>query len=468
MRVVVVGGGITGLVAAWELAALEGGPQVVLLESGPRLGGKLRTRHLAGEAVEGGADSFLARLPRAAELCREVGLGERLISPATGEAAIWTSRGLRALPRGLVLGVPTSLVGLARSGLVSRRGAARSGLDLLAPRTAWGEDPSVAEVVGGRLGQEVLRGVVEPLLGGIHASTADRLSLAAVAPPVAEAAAGSRSLVLGLRRQRREASGSGAGPVFWSLAGGLGQLVERLGDRIRRAGGEIRLGAEVRSLSMDRAAEGLRVEIGGAPTLLADAAVLATPAHTGARLLGGSCAPAAGELAAIGHASVAMALLAYAPSALLGPLAGSGFLVPRNAGRLMTACSFASTKWPSPARSGLAILRCSSGHIDDSTPSALDDDELIARVHSELSAAIGATAPPVEARVERWIDAFPQYEPGHRARVDRAEAALAAALPGVVLAGAPYHGIGVASCIEDAHRAAGRVRLHLAGRTETA
>jgi oxygen-dependent protoporphyrinogen oxidase len=210
-RVVVVGGGITGLAAARVLR--QAGLGVTLVEAGDRLGGKIKTLELDGVPVEAGPDTFLARVPFAVDLCRELGLGDDLVEPATGRAWLWIGDRLRPLPERHVLGVPTALLPLVRSGVLSPVGVVRAALDIVLPRSSRDDDPSVADVVGTRMGQEVLDRLVEPLVGGIHAGRADRLSLASVAPQVAAAAEASRSLLLGLRRQQAAAAAAPGGPA---------------------------------------------------------------------------------------------------------------------------------------------------------------------------------------------------------------------------------------------------------------
>ncbi|MFP5319212.1 MAG: protoporphyrinogen oxidase [Acidimicrobiia bacterium] len=426
--VAVLGGGITGLATAWFLRRTNPDLPVTLYEAGDRLGGKIRTAELAGVPVEEGPDTFLARVPWAVELCRRLGLEGDLVEPATNRAYVWTRGDLRPLPPGTVLGVPARLGPLSRSGIVSPGGLVRAALDLVLPGRPLGDDPSVAAVVANRFGREVAERLVEPLIGGIHAGRADRLSLTAVAPQVAGAAASSRSLMLGLRRLAT----SPGGPVFLGLRGGLGRLVERLGERLD--GVDVRCRSTVASLEQ----------------LGAGAVVCALPAGAAARLLP---APVAAELDGMAHASVVTVTLAYPESALSRPLDGSGFLVPRVDGRLMTACTWTSAKWPGSKPPGLVLLRPSAGRMGDTRALELDDDALVDRLHAELVDAMGLRERPVRWLVTRWPDAFPQYDVGHQARVARIEAALP---PGVVLAGAPYRGVGIAACIRDAELAAAK------------
>jgi len=444
-RVAVVGGGITGLATAWFLRDTA---DVVLLEAADRLGGKIATSELAGVPVEAGPDTFLARVPEAADLCRAVGLGDDLAAPATGKAFLWSRHRLRPLPDGQVLGVPTRLRPLVRSGVVSPAGTARAALDLVLPRRPRGPDPSVADVVGTRLGREVLDRLVDPLVGGIHAGRSDRLSLAATAPQLAAGAAASRSLVLGLRRQRAGAP-SDDRPVFLGVAGGMERLVDRLRGGLGAV--EVRTGARVRSIERHREGRGWWL---AGPGVHADAVVVTVPAFAAADLVRAACPAAATALDAIAYASVAVTTLAYRPEAVRRELDGSGFLVPRVEGRLMTACTWSTSKWPGLRRSGLVLLRPSAGRFGDERALALDDGDLVEALHRELAASVGVTEPPVASLVTRWAGAFPQYEPGHTALVGRIECAMASAMPGVVVAGAAYRGLGIAACVRQAEQAA--------------
>ena len=458
-RVAVVGGGITGLATAWYLRTGAQPPDVTLLEASGRLGGKIRTEDLAGVPVEAGPDTFLARVPRAAELCRELGLDDDLAPPATGKAYVWHGGRLHPLPPGTVLGVPVTARSLAASGVLSPAGAARAALDLVLPRRRLPPDPTVAEVVGGRLGREVLERLVEPLVGGINAGRADRLSLRSTAPRLAEAAMGHRSLVLGLRQRQRTQGADDAerGPVFLGVRGGMERLIERLASSLE--GVDVLSGAAVRDLSAVEGG-GWRLSCDRGPEVTADAVVLTVPPSAAAALL--SAAPGtAAELGRIRHASVVVATLAYRPEAVPVRMDGSGFLVPRPEGRLLTACTWSTSKWPELQSGGLVLLRASAGRDGDERALGLDDDALVDALHAELREMVGVTEPPATSRVDRWWHAFPQYEPGHEEAVRRIEADLAATLPGVLLAGSAYRGLGIAACVQQAYDAAALVTAHL-------
>ncbi len=449
-----VGGGIAGLAAAHELAGRPG-VAVTLYEAGERLGGKVRTEAFAGTDLDLGPDAFLARRPEALALCREVGLEDGLVAPATTSASVWVGGRLRRLPAGTVLGVPTRLGPLARAGVLSPVGLARAALEPLLPGQPLVGDAALGTVVRRRLGAEVHRRLVDPLVGGINAGTTDRLSIEVCAPQLAAAARHSASLVRGARTVTAgTGGGAGAGPVFLTVPGGLGRLVDALARRLDAAGAEVRTGEAVRALHSS--GHGTYVVGTASGPVVADAVVVALPAPAAGRLVAPHAPGAGATLAAIEHASVTLVALAYPSAAVPRALDGSGFVVAAGQGRLMTACSWASSKWAHLARPGQVLLRVSAGRAGDERASALDDDAVLSRLRLELGAALGITAPPSEVRVARWPDAFPQYAPGHLTRVAAAEEELAARLPGVTLAGAALAGIGLPACIASGRVAARR------------
>ena len=471
-RVIVIGAGIAGLATAWHLQ--QRGVDAVVLEAADRAGGKVRTSELDGVPLDVGADTFLGRMPWAVDLCREVGLGDDLVAPATSRAWLWSGGHLRPLPEGLALGVPLKPLALARSGVISPAGLARAGLDVVLPQIKPRADPSVADVIGGRLGQEVLDRLVDPLLGGINAGRSDRLSMAAVAPDLFAAHRLHRSLILGLRTERH----LGFGARFWSpkrsesvrittknareteedtplflgLRGGMERLTSTLAAKL-----DVSLSTSAAAVARSESGR-LAVTVRDGPPIDADTVVLAVPAGAAAALVRGASPKAADALDKVRYASVAVATLAYRPSDVVHPLDGSGFLVPRVDGRLLTACTWFSSKWPAVRPGGLVLLRCSAGRDGDERISQLDDAELVDRMHGEVVEALRMRAAPVESVVTRWTDAFPQYDVGHLGRIDAAERALARELPGVRLVGASYRGVGIASCVRQAREAAQRIR----------
>jgi len=451
-RVVVVGGGVAGLTAARDLA--RAGSRVTVLEADGRLGGKVLTAPFDGVDLDAGPDSVLARVPWATELFHELGLEADIVPQPPSGAYLWSRGHLRRIPERTVLGVPTDLDALAASGIVSPAAVARAARDLDAPPDGPAGDESVGSLVRRRLGDEVLERLVDPLLGGINAGDSDRLSLAAGAPQIAAAAAGGGSLIAALRAQLAAApppTAAGPAPVFYTLRPGLGRLITALATALGSLGAEVRVGTAATGVTRDGA--GWRVDTPGGP-IAADAVVLATPAFAAARLLAPAAPAAARALGEIEYSSVALASMAVDEDEVDRPLDASGYLVPRVEGRLITACSWASTKWPHLHRPGRALLRVSAGRLGDERAAALDDDELVDAMCADLSATMGLRGRPAEVRVTRWARSFPQYTPGHLERIAAIEAALASDAPGLVVAGAAYRGVGIPATIHHARTAA--------------
>jgi protoporphyrinogen/coproporphyrinogen III oxidase len=446
---VVVGGGITGLTAAFY--ASRASADVVMLEAGPRAGGKVSSVRLCGLDIDAGPDAFLARVPGAVELASDLGLSLELVAPATGQAWLWSRDLLHPLPGGLVLGVPSDIDALAASGILSPDGLlrARSGSGCV---VGCADDVSVAEGIGAHLGAEVVERLVDPLLGGINASDCSRLSLKSASAELF-AASGSVDLMSALRAQaaaRGQIGVTEERPVFLTPRGGVHQLVSALVDAL---GSRVRVDSAVDSVSY---VDGeWSVAVGGS-VLRARTVLFATSAAVSASLLSDVAPELAGELASIRTASVALTLLAYPRDSVSLP-AGSGMLVARPDGHLLTAASWWSQKWPHLDTGDQAIVRASAGRDGDERFLSMSDDALIEALHAELISVLDIRSAPTEAVVSRWINGFPQYDVGHAARVSRIES-LCAGLPGLSLAGASYRGIGLPACIRDAKAAVASLR----------
>jgi oxygen-dependent protoporphyrinogen oxidase len=490
--VAVVGGGISGLAAAWELVAGAGDvprPEVHVFEAADRIGGKLQSAEFAGRTVDLAADAFLARRPEATELADELGITGSLVPVGASGASIWARGRLREMPGHLNLGVPTRWWPLARSGILSPMESLRPALDLITPHrrggSAFGDRP-VGDIVGQRLGRRVVERLVDPLVGGINAGGVDRLSAAATFPVLIAADHQPGSLMRSLGRAVSRAAarpGPGAGPpvapspVFWSLPEGTASLATTLADALRDRGVVIHTGSTVEAaehrpggmasssewcLSVarsgpgtDRAGAHLKARTAGHDV---DALILATPAPEAAVLLAPIAPEAAGMLSAIGYASVSVVTLAVPPAAMGTSLRGTGFLVPRTSevdGRpaLVTGVTYLGRKWPHLARPGDELIRVSVGRFGDDRHAGLDDDELVASVLGELGGLVGLRERPLDARVTRWEHAFPQYEVGHLIRVGMVEQALAG-LGTVAVAGAALRGVGIPACIGSGRTAA--------------
>ncbi|WP_332662811.1 protoporphyrinogen oxidase [Aeromicrobium sp.] len=434
MRVAVVGGGMSGLAAAYELGA--GGAEVIVLEGSDRLGGKLKLGSVGDLTLDLGAESMLARRPEALDLVHAVGLDERLVNPRTITASIWTHGALRPMPP-TVMGIPADVDALAASGIAD-----------VDPHVVPvpDEDVSVASFVTERLGRDVLDRLVEPLLGGVYAGRTDSLSLRATTPQIAELGP---DLLAGAVIARAAANASG--PVFAGLAGGVGQLPAAIAAT---EGIDVRLDATVRAIT--RSADGWRLSVG--PTtdvehLDVDAVVVAAPAPAAARLIAEDAPDAAFALAAIEYAS--MALVTYVfdePPAF----EGSGFLVPPVDHTFIKAATVASNKWQWVADTGRTVIRASVGRAGEATLLQHDDRDIAVRALDDLRTAFGGLPEPLDWVVQRWGGGLPQYDVGHLDRVEIIERSVAA-VPGLEVCGAAYNGVGIPAVIASGRAAARRI-----------
>lgn len=453
-HVVVVGGGIAGLSAAFFLTRdAPPGVRVTLLESSDSLGGKLRLGAVAGVPVDVGAEALLLRRAEGTRLVNEVGLAADLVAPRTTSAAIWSRRRLRPIPSGTVMGVPSDLRALAATGLLSPRELARLPLDAWLPRTQIGDDTSVGRYVAARLGAAVVERLVEPLLGGVYAGRADLLSLDATLPRLAEHARTQKSAVAAARASRPRTATRG--PVFGSLRGGLARLPAAVATAAAERGARVHLGATVRELR--RTPEGWALTTGSTRSpevVAADAVLLALPAAPAAKLLTHPVPHAASELRQIPYASVGIVTLAFRATDVAEHLSrGSGFLVPPVDRRVIKAATFTTTKWPwyADVAPDVVIVRASVGRFQEEADLQRADEDLVEAARADLADATGVLATPIDADVTRWGGALPQYNVGHRARVERIGAAVAG-VPGLALCGAAYDGIGIPACVASAER----------------
>ena len=464
-HVVVVGGGISGLAAAWALSR-DTGVDVTVLEGSANVGGKIAAVRVDGATVDAGAESLLARRPEAVELVEAVGLGADLIHPAVAGSSVWTRDRLRPLPAGQLMGIPGDLKALAASRVLSLRGLARVPLDLALPATPVDADVAVGRYVTARLGREVVDRLVEPLLGGVYAGHADDLSLAATMPALVPALRGGRSLIDAVGQLAPRPNGSAPTPVFASVRGGLHLLPNAVASA---SGARIRTGSTVRRV--EREASGWRLIIGPAKApevVTADAVVIAVPAAPASRLLADLVPHAAADLAAIEYASVAIVTFAFAGSTRVlvdssGPLRGTGFLVPPVEGRTIKAVTYLSRKWGRDGVDPVTVLRASVGRHREEADLQRDDADLAGAVLGDVAAATGISDSPVDVAVTRWGGGLPQYAVGHVQRVERVLRAVQA-VPGLAVCGAAYEGVGIAACVASANASATRILESLRAR----
>lgn len=452
--VAVIGGGISGLAAAHRLvemgAKTERPPRVLLFEASGRIGGVISTERSGGFVIESGPDSFLSEKPWGIELSQRLGLQDELIGTRDEWRRTYVVRNgrLHSLPEGFLLLAPTRFWSLLASPLFSWRGKLRMATELLLPRGKGG-DESLASFVRRRLGRELLDRVAQPLVGGVYTADPERLSLAATMPRFLEMERRHRSVILAMRRQQRQlAPGAPESGARWSLfvsfRQGMQSLVDRLAQRLPE--GAIRLRAPISKIER----EGRSWRLNGERC---DAVIVATPAHQSAELLRSVASSLAAELMQIPYASSVTVNLAYRREEIPHPLDGFGFVVPHAEGRMILACSFSSLKYPGRAPAEFVLLRAFAGGALQPEILALDDEAIGARVCSELRALLGIVAEPLLKRIARYPDSMPQYRVGHLDRLARIDQHLKG-LPGLLLAGSAYQGVGISDCIHSGERAA--------------
>lgn len=459
-RLIVVGGGIAGLSAAYhatkESAANGLGVQVTVLESDVRWGGKITTERLPFDGgqfiVEGGPDTFLATRPWAVELCRELGLGERLhgTNPTMKNTYVLRSGRLEPLPDGLAMMIPTNVRALLGTKLISWPGKARMGLDFVMPPHALNGDESLGSFVSRRLGREAYENLIEPLMSGIYAGDGDRLSLASTFPYLRDLELRYGSLARGALEMRKQSkAGPGSRSAFLTPTTGLAEIVEALVSRLAECGVALRLGTEVAGI--EQSAGGYRVPLTTGEVLDADAIILATPAYVSGALLDAVDSELGADLKRIPYASTATVSQAYRQGDLRRALDGYGYVIPLREGRRALACTWTSTKFPHRAPNGYALIRVFVGRAGQDIP--WKEADLSALARDELRLTLGITAEPVLSRVYMWEKAMPQYNLGHPDLLRRIDDALARH-PGLALAGNGYRGIGIPDCIHSGQLAA--------------
>lgn len=448
-RVLIVGGGITGLSAAFELS--RAGIPTLLVEASERLGGKVGTERVGSFLVESGPDSFVADRPAAIQLAQELGLGNRLVRPLEPREVFIRAGGrLIPLPHEMGLVLPGALRPFLTTPLLSARQKLRVGLDVLLPRTRLTDDVGVGPFLRHRLGPALVDRLAGPLIGGVYRTPVDELSLLAVVPQLRQAELRHRSLLLASLAARRGRRGPAVSP-FVVPAAGMGELVDGLVAALRAAPGvEIRTGAA--AVGLERRGSQVDVRLSGGGLLRSEATILAAPGPVAASLLDGIAPGAAAAIRTIRHGTSVTVSLAYRAEQFASAPRGHGFLVAADEPLTIDACTISSNKWPARAPQDSVLVRAFVGSRGG-RPTPTSDEELLARVQADIATTLGARGTPVLARVARWADQMPLYTVGHLARVAAMEAEVAK-VPGLVLAGATYRGVGVPDCIAQGRAAA--------------
>jgi len=460
-RVAIIGGGISGLSAAFHLQkARTAGSNLTytLFENSKRLGGSMHSTKIDGCLVEAGPDSFLTEKPWALTLCKELGIDDQLIgsNDAQRKTYIVVKNRLIAMPDGLMFMVPTKLVPTALTPLFSWSTKLRMARELMHPPRPMHDDETVGELVQRHFGPEVVDRLADPLLSGVYGGDANKLSARAVLPRFVEMeekyGSLSRAMLAAHNKMKAMAGKQPPRPLFSSLKDGMQQMVDTLTARLDHSA--FRMNARVRGIYLER--ERWRVAVDMGRDEMFDAVVLATPANVAGALLESVDRDLAEDLFGITYSSSVTVTLGYHMDQLKHMPPGFGFLVPRSEGRRMLACTFVHNKFPHRAPADKGIVRCFLGGARDEAVLNFTDDEIVSTVRRELKDIVKLDARPMFERVYRWRGAMAQYESGHLARIERIER-RAKAIPGLELAGNAYHGIGVPDCIREGTNAANAV-----------
>lgn len=458
-RVVIVGGGITGLASARYLRQHSADIDLTLIESDDRLGGKITTKRVDGFVIEGGPDCFLSYKPRGLGLCRELGLENRLhgTSGKVRRTYIMRGRKLYQLPEGLTGLIPSRFGPMLKTPLISPLGKLRMGFDYFIPPRMTDEDESLAAFVSRRLGHEVYERMIEPLMSGIYAGDGNRLSLAATFPNLRKAELDYGGLIKSMLAARSKPVSQASGqatqrwPAFLSLESGLAEMVEKIEVELEEV--DVRLRTRVTEVSRQSGQAGFQVAIESKEPLMADSVILATPAFVTANLVDTLDIEAAEALRQIPYVSTATVTVVYPICQVPVPLDAHGYIVPRSEGRPVLACTWTSTKFPHRAPEGFALIRAFIGRAGQEAALSRSNDELIQMVRDELHVVLGITAPPQMSFVFRWPMSMPQYTLGHTERMCVLERS-SKELPGLFYAGAAYRGVGIPDCIASGEKAA--------------
>ncbi|MGB7999271.1 MAG: protoporphyrinogen oxidase [Anaerobacillus sp.] len=463
-RIVIVGGGITGLTAAYylqkEMRESDLPYEITLLEGNDRLGGKIHTDTTNGFVIERGPDSFLARKESAARLVKEVGMEDQLVPNSTGQAFVLNNDQLYPIPGGAVMGIPTELTPFISTKLFSLRGKARAAGDLVLPRRGDdGEDQSLGLFFRRRLGNEVVENLIEPLLSGIYAGDIDKLSLMSTFPQFSEVEKKYRSLILGMKKTTppsRRSTGKKK-PAFLTVKSGLQSFVKAIEDKVSNV--NIRKNVKVDQLTRNNENQSYILTTTSGETISADAVIVTTPHQQVYHMLRehDEVAP----LKEMPSTTVATVAMAFPEEAVKKAMDGTGFVVSRNADYTITACTWTHRKWQHSTPAGKVLLRCYVGRAGKEEIVEKSDEEIVQTVLNDLNQIMEIEGHPEFYRITRWRQSMPQYEVGHRKRIDSVQTGIENKMPGVFLAGASYSGVGLPDCIDQGERAVAAVRTFL-------
>lgn len=462
-KIVIIGGGIAGLSAAYYATKKLPDAQITLLESSDRWGGKITTDRANFDdgqfIIEGGPDTFLATKPYATALCKELGISERLhgTNPNQKNTYVLHCNKLEPLPDGLAMMIPTNMQAILKSRLVSWFGKARMGFDFVQPAKSLNGDESLGAFVSRRLGREAYENLIEPLMSGIYAGDGDQLSLASTFPYLRDLEIKYGSLARGALQMRKQSNGNGKAvqgsrSAFLTPTTGLAEIVEALIKYLQANNVKLRLNTSVLQISNINLRYLLKLEDDS--SLDSDSVILATPAYVSGTLLASLNHELASDLQSIPYASTATISLAYRESDLPRSLDGYGYVIPRREGRKALACTWTSTKFPHRAPEGYALIRVFVGRAGQDIP--WNENDLLTLAKEELNLTLGINTEPILSRAFLWDKAMPQYNLGHPEILKRIDAALENH-PGLALAGNGYRGIGIPDCIHSGELAVHKI-----------
>lgn len=463
--VVVIGGGITGLTAAYYLQRAINEQKlpidIKLIEASHKLGGKIQTVRKDGFIIERGPDSFLERKKSAAELVKDVGLEGQLVNNTAGRSFVLVNEKLHSMPKGAVMGIPTQITPFITTDLFSVQGKMRAAADFIIPRSKVSGDQSLGAFFRRRLGDEVVENLIEPLLSGIYAGDIDRLSLESTFPQFYEVERKYRSLILGMKKTTPSAPQKTVSPksqgIFQTLKGGLQSMVCAIEKKLPPSA--ILKGTRAVEVSRNGDREGYTVYLNNGKKIEAESVIVTLPHMFLADLFPHhECFYGFKDVPSTSVATVAMA---FDAQDVEDHMDGTGFVVSRNSDYTITACTWTHKKWPHTTPEGKVLLRSYVGRAGEETVVDLPDEEIEQIVLDDLKRIMDLRARPEFTIVTRWKQAMPQYTVGHKARIARMNEKVCRQLPGIFVAGSSFEGLGIPDCIDQGKAAAEKVLTFL-------
>jgi oxygen-dependent protoporphyrinogen oxidase len=459
-KVVIIGGGITGLTAAYylqkEIREKQLEIETLLIEASGRLGGKVQTVKRDGFVIERGPDSFLERKPSAGRLIREVGLGDQLVNNTAGKSYVLVNNKLHGIPQGSMMGIPTQVTPFLFSGLFSPLGKIRAGFDFILPRSKAVEDQSLGHFFRRRLGNEVVENLIEPLLAGIYAGDIDQMSLMSTFPQFYQVEQKHRSIVRGMKtiapKTPKTARPKG---IFQTITSGLQSLIEAIEERLEP-------GTVLKSTRVEKVKKtenGYTILLSNGKEIEADTIIIATPHKTLPSMF--AQYKEFQFFRNIPSTTVANVALAFPEEAIKRDIDGTGFVVSRNSDFAITACTWTHKKWPHTTPKGKVLLRCYVGRPGEEEIVEKSDEEIINIALRDLKKTMDIDVAPEFAVVSRWKEAMAQYTVGHKQRMENLKAFMEKELPGIYLVGSSYSGSGLPDCIDQGEEAVQKVLQYL-------